>query len=67
MCGVGHVQKCLGSSRHSLKKRLGKNCLEDDKPIGGKGRLSKLMTNYKCIMERPSGRTHTVLMQCKMQ
>ena len=59
---VGHVQKRLGSRLRSLKKRLGKNHLEDGKPIGGKGRLTdkvidKLQVYYgKAIRQN----THSV-------
>lgn len=59
---VGHVQKRLGSRLRSLKKRLGKNRLEDGKPIGGKGRLTdkvidKLQVYYgKAIRQN----THSV-------
>lgn len=38
---VGHVQKRLGSRLHSLKKRMGQSRLEDGKPIGGTGRVTK--------------------------
>ena len=38
---VGHVQKRLGSRLRSLKKRMGQSRLEDGKPIGGTGRLTK--------------------------
>ena len=38
---VGHVQKQLGSRLRSLKKRMGQSRLEDGKPIGGTGRLTK--------------------------
>lgn len=37
---VGHVQKRMGSRLRSLKKRSGKNKLEDGKSIGGRGRLT---------------------------
>ena len=59
---MGHVQKRLGSRLRSLKKRLGKNHLEDGKPIGGKGRLTdkvidKLQVYYgKAIRQN----THSV-------
>ena len=59
---VGHVQKRLGSCLRSLKKRLGKNRLDDGKPIGGKGRLTdkvidKLQVYYgKAIRQN----THSV-------
>ena len=33
---AGHVQKCLSSSPHSLKKKLTKNRLEDGKQTGVK-------------------------------
>ena len=38
---VGHIQKRLGSRLRSLKKRLCQTRLEDDKSIGGSGRLTK--------------------------
>jgi len=38
---VRHVQKRLGSRLRSLKKRMGQSRLEDGKPIGGTGRLTK--------------------------
>ena len=38
---VGHVQKHLGSHLHLLKKRLGQALVQDGKPIGAAGRLTK--------------------------
>ena len=38
---VRHVQKRLGSRLRSLKKQMGQSRLEDGKPIGGTGRLTK--------------------------
>ncbi len=50
---VGHVQKRMGSRLCSLKKRMGKSKLGGEKVyIDGKGRLKKLLTIYKSIMEK---------------
>lgn len=57
---VGHMQKRLGSHLRSLKRRLGKTPVGDGKGTGREGGLPKTeLINFKCILERPSGRTLT--------
>ena len=37
---IGHVQKRMGTRLRNLKKASGKKLLSDEKPMGGKGRLT---------------------------
>lgn len=42
---VGHIQKRMGSRLRKLKSSLGSKTLSDNKPIGGRGRLTNNAIN----------------------